>query len=104
MEPRNFNPCWDRQIKRAGVKQITVHDARRTCATLLRDLNVYPRVAQQIVRHAQVSITREIYTEVTDEATRDALRRLARRWSERRQPTAATANGCTLPLTSLYAV
>ncbi|WP_144128267.1 tyrosine-type recombinase/integrase [Catellatospora sichuanensis] len=76
VEPRNFNRFWDRQIKRAGVKRITVHDARRTCATLLRDLNVHPRVAQQILRHAQVAITMEIYTEVTDEATRDALRKL----------------------------
>ena len=40
------------------------------------DLNVHPRVVQQILRHAQIAITMEIYTEVTDEATRDALRRL----------------------------
>jgi integrase len=76
VEPRNFNRFLDRQIARAGVPRITVHDARRTCATLLRDLGVHPRVAQQILRHAQVSITMEIYTQVTDDATRDALRKL----------------------------
>jgi integrase len=76
VEPRNFNRFWDRQTAEAGVRRITVHDARRTCATLLRDLNVHPRVAQRILRHAQVAITLEVYTEVTDEATRDALRQL----------------------------
>ncbi|MEU7826212.1 tyrosine-type recombinase/integrase [Catellatospora sp. NPDC049133] len=76
VEPRNFNRFWDRQVYSAGARRITVHDARRTCATLLRDLNVHPRVAQRILRHAQVSITLEVYTEVTDEATRDALRQL----------------------------
>lgn len=64
---------------RAGVPRITVHDARRTCATLLRDLNVHPRTAQRIMRHAQVAITMEVYTEVTDDATREALRKLGER-------------------------
>jgi hypothetical protein len=31
----------------------------------------------QILRHAQISITMEIYTEVPDKATRDALKRLS---------------------------
>jgi hypothetical protein len=34
-------------------------------------------VAMQILRHAQISITMEIYTEVPDKATRDALKRLS---------------------------
>lgn len=76
IEPRNFNRFWDRQLAAAGVPDITVHDARRTCATLLRDLDVHPRVAQRILRHAQVAITLDIYTEVTDDATIEALRKL----------------------------
>lgn len=53
-----------------------MHDARRTWATLLADLDVHPRVAMQILRHAQFSITMEIYTQVSSKATRDALKRL----------------------------
>jgi integrase len=55
---------------------ITVHDARRTCASLLADLDVHPRVAMQILRHANFAITMEIYTQVSSQATRDALKRL----------------------------
>jgi integrase len=53
-----------------------VHDARRTCASLLVDLDVHPRVAMQILRHADFSITMEIYSKVSSATTRDALKRL----------------------------
>ena len=49
---------------------------RHTCASLLATLDVHPRVAMQILRHAQTSITMEVYTEVPDEVTRAALKRL----------------------------
>jgi integrase len=76
VEPRNFLRYWDRRCELAGVRRITVHDARRTCGTLLADLDVHPRVAMQILRHANFKITMEIYTQVTDQQTRDALKRL----------------------------
>lgn len=76
IEPRNFNRFWDRRCDAAGVRRITVHDARRTCGSLLADLDVHPRVAMQILRHGQFSITMEIYTEISPQATRDALKRL----------------------------
>jgi integrase len=76
IEPRNLNRSYDTRIRRAGVRRITVHDARRTCGTLLADLDVHPRVAMQILRHAQFSITMEIYTQVSSKSTRDALKRL----------------------------
>jgi integrase len=43
IEPRNFNRSWDARCAKAGVRKITVHDGRRTCATLLVDLDVHPR-------------------------------------------------------------
>lgn len=76
IEPRNFSRSWDAGCARAGVKKITVHDARRTCASLLVDLDVHPRIAMAILRHADFSITMEVYSQVSPKATRDALRRL----------------------------
>jgi integrase len=76
IEPRNFSRSYDTRIAKAGVRRITVHDARRTCGTLLADLDVHPRVAMAILRHARFSITMEIYTQVSDEQTRAALRKL----------------------------
>jgi integrase len=76
VEPRNFNRRWDSRITAAGVPRITVHGARRTCGSLLVDLDVHPRVAMQILRHAQFAITMEIYSEVSSAATREALKKL----------------------------
>ena len=53
-----------------------MHDTRHTCASLLAALDVHPRLAMAILRHAQISITMEVYTEVPDEVTRAALKRL----------------------------
>ena len=53
-----------------------MHDARRTCGSLLVDLDVHPRVAMEVLRHTDFDITMEIYAQVTSQATRDALKRL----------------------------
>jgi integrase len=58
------------------VPRITRRDARRTCSSILADLDVHPRVAMRILRHSKIDITMEVYTKVSDEATRAALRRL----------------------------
>jgi integrase len=76
IEPRNLNRSWDARCAKAGVRKITIHDARRTCGTLLADLDVHPRVAMQILRHAQFSLTMEIYTLASSKQTQEALKRL----------------------------
>jgi integrase len=83
IEPRNFNRSFDYRIAKAEVRRITVHGTRKTCGTLLAALDVHPRVAMQILRHSRISVTMEIYTEATSEATRDALKRLGDELSPR---------------------
>jgi integrase len=77
IEPRAVNRRFDARCAKAGVRRIRVHDTRRTCGSLLAALNVHPRVAMAILRHSRISITMEIYTQVPDQATQDALRRLS---------------------------
>jgi integrase len=72
IEPRNFNRYRDRRCDAAGVRWIAIRNARRTCASLLADLDVHPRIAMQVVRHAQFSI----YTVVGLAATLEALKKL----------------------------
>jgi integrase len=81
IEPRNFNRSWHARCAKAGVRKITVHDGRRTCATLLVDLDVHPREVMQILRHAQIALTMEIYAQPSSKATRSALKRLGDRLS-----------------------
>ena len=75
IDPRTLNRKF-RARDAAGVRPITVHDARHTCATLLVDLDVHPRVIMRILRHADQAVTMEIYANASSAATREALRRL----------------------------
>ena len=76
IEPRNFNRSFDARCAKAGVPRIRVHDTRHTCASLLAALDVHPRVAMRILRHAKIAMTMEVYTQVPDEITRAALKKL----------------------------
>ena len=77
IEPRNLKRSFDARCKKAGVRQIKIHDTRRTCGSLLAALDVHPRVAMAILRHSRIALTMEIYTQVPDKTTRDALKRLS---------------------------
>jgi hypothetical protein len=76
IELRNFNRYFAARCASAGVRQITVHDVRRTCATLLGDSDVHPRIVMQILRYAQFDVTMEASSAATSAATREALKRL----------------------------
>lgn len=56
-----------------------MHATRKTRASLLVALDVHPRVAMQILRHSQISVTMNIYSEVSSEETRKALKKLGDR-------------------------
>jgi integrase len=55
---RSFMPL----LKRAGLPQITFHDLRHTCASLLFQKNVYPKFVQELLGHASVAITLDTYS------------------------------------------
>jgi integrase len=76
IEPRNLNRAFDAHCKNAGVPRIRVHDTRHTCASLLAALDVHPRVAMRILRHSQISVTMNVYTQIPSPETRKALDRL----------------------------
>jgi integrase len=91
IEPRNINRAFDLRCARYGVRRITLHDTRRTCGSLLAALDVHPRVAMAILRHSRIALTMEIYTQVPDKATRDALKRLSDALDDHQDDRAATA-------------
>ncbi len=76
VEPRNFHRDFRARSAKAGVPPMSVHSTRHTCASLLVALDVHPRVAMQILRHSQIAVTMNIYTEVSSKETRAALKRM----------------------------
>jgi integrase len=58
LRQRSFAPL----LKRAELPQITFHDLRHTCASLLFQRNVHPKFVQELLGHASVAITLDTYS------------------------------------------
>jgi integrase len=84
IDPRNFHRKFKERAEAAGVPVVPVHSTRRTCASLLVELDVHPRVAMQILRHSQIAVTMDVYSQVTTASTREALARLGGRLDQGR--------------------
>jgi integrase len=76
IEPPNLVRSFRRICDNKEIRIIKVHHLRHTVGSLLKDLHVPPRDAQVILGHARISTTLEIYTNVDEEARRDALTKL----------------------------
>ena len=61
VEPRNLARSFHRIIASYGLRPIRLHSLRRTTATLLKDLGVPPRDTMEILGHARIAVTMEIY-------------------------------------------
>jgi integrase len=60
IDPKNFHRRFKERAKAAGVPVVPVHSTPRTCASLLVELDVHPRVAMQILRHSQIAVTMDL--------------------------------------------
>ncbi|CAA9472083.1 MAG: Integrase [uncultured Rubrobacteraceae bacterium] len=57
---RHFRPL----LQRAGLPRVRLHDLRHTCATLLLIKGVHPKYVQELLGHANISITLDTYSHV----------------------------------------
>jgi integrase len=77
VEPRNLARSFARISARAGLRPIRLHDLRHTTATLLKNLGVPPRDTMEILGHARIAVTMEIYTSADEPSRRDAIAKLS---------------------------
>ncbi|WP_161602661.1 tyrosine-type recombinase/integrase [Thermomonospora catenispora] len=77
IEPRNLGRTFERICDQAGLRRIRLHDLRHTTASLLKKMGVPPSDAKEILGHARISVTLEIYTRGDGESHRDGLGRVA---------------------------
>jgi integrase len=65
-------------MRRAGVPLIRFHDLRHTSATLLLLEGVPVKVVSEMLGHASISITLDLYAHVLPDMQRDAARMMQR--------------------------
>ena len=64
INPNAVTLAFRRIIKKAGLKDIRVHDLRHTHATLMLKADVNPKVVSERLGHANIGITLDIYSHV----------------------------------------
>jgi integrase len=60
----NLNRAFKATLRRAGLPAFRFHDLRHTCATLLLREGVNPKYIQELLGHADISLTLNIYSHV----------------------------------------
>jgi integrase len=60
----NLNRAFKATLRRAGLPEIRFHDLRHTCATLLLRQGVNPKFVQELLGHADISLTLNTYSHV----------------------------------------
>ena len=68
VQRRSFAPL----MRAAGVPQIRFHDLRHTAATLLLGQGVHPKIVSEMLGHASVAITLDLYSHVQPDMQRQA--------------------------------
>ena len=64
IHPKTVSYQFGRAVRLAGLPRIRLHDLRHTHATLALHAGVHPRVVQERLGHANVSITLDTYSHV----------------------------------------
>ena len=68
---RSFKPL----LERAGLPNIRFHDLRHTCATLMLAVGTNPKVVQETLGHANVTITLDTYSHLLPNLQEEVQRR-----------------------------
>jgi integrase len=64
INPNAIALAFRRIIKRAGLRDIRIHDLRHTHATLMLAAGIHPKVVSERLGHANIGITLDIYSHV----------------------------------------
>jgi integrase len=62
LNPDTVTHAFAKVIKRAGLKNIRMHDLRHTHASLMLKQGIHPKIVQERLGHATISTTLDIYS------------------------------------------
>jgi integrase len=73
---RNMYKYYKRFLEEAGLPDIRFHDLRHTAATLMLQQGVHPKVVQERLGHADITLTLNTYSHVLPAMQEEAAEKL----------------------------
>lgn len=77
MDPRNTLRALSTAAEKAGIAGATVHTLRHSAATAMLEAGVHLKAVSELLGHADIRVTAEVYGHTSDEVARAAMDRLA---------------------------
>jgi integrase len=77
LHPERFSARFVDKARLLGLPRIRLHDLRHTWASLALAAGVHPKIVQERLGHANISITLDIYSHVTAGLHSDAAEQVA---------------------------
>lgn len=77
LHPDSISKAFDQLVRDSGLPRIRLHDLRHTFATLALQANLHPKVVAEILGHANVSITLDVYSHAIPSLEEEAAARVA---------------------------
>ena len=62
--PNTISHAWEKLVRRLGLGNIRLHDARHTHASLMLKQGVHPKIVQERLGHSSITITLDTYSHV----------------------------------------
>jgi integrase len=76
IHPAFLRTTFDRETKRLGLPRLRVHDLRHSAATFMLSQGDHPKVVQERLGHANISMTMDLYSHVSMDLQRASADRL----------------------------
>jgi integrase len=77
-KPQHLSKAFDGKLKKAKLPHVRFHDLRHTAASLMNFEGVALKTISKILGHSSIAITADIYTDVFDEAKRQAAAKMGK--------------------------
>jgi len=77
LDPRNVLRALTVAARKAGIQGVTVHTLRHSAATAMLEAGIHLKAVSELLGHADIRVTADVYGHTSDEVARAAMDRLA---------------------------
>ncbi|MDQ3053458.1 MAG: tyrosine-type recombinase/integrase, partial [Actinomycetota bacterium] len=77
LDPRNVLRALTTAAQKAGIQGATVHTLRHSAATAMLEAGIHLKAVSELLGHADIRVTADVYGHTSDEVARAAMDRLS---------------------------